>query len=48
MSQIATALQDPSSSVAKSVNATAGAFVKQLCTLTGDKPANVCSAFAKT
>jgi hypothetical protein len=45
MSQIAAAMHDPSSDVAKAVNATAGAFVQRLCSLTGNKPANVCRAF---
>ena len=45
MSQIAAAMHDPGSDVAKAVNATAGAFVKRLCSLTGNKPANVCRAF---
>ncbi len=45
MSQIAAAMHDPGSDVAKAVNATAGAFVARLCSLTGNKPANVCRAF---
>lgn len=42
--QIADALSDPSSPVAKAVVAAANRITAQLCTLTGNQPAAVCSA----
>ncbi|HVU73035.1 MAG TPA: DUF929 family protein [Mycobacteriales bacterium] len=46
--QIAQALSDPSSPVAKAVIAVANRITAQLCTLTGNQPANVCSASGVT
>jgi thiol-disulfide isomerase/thioredoxin len=46
--QIAAALADPDSSIAKSVDGTANYITAALCTLTGNKPATVCSSTGVT
>lgn len=42
MSQIATALHDPTSSIAQAVDGAANGLTATLCSVTGDKPAAVC------
>jgi hypothetical protein len=42
--QIATALSDPSSPIAKGVDGTANVITAALCAITGGKPGNVCTA----
>lgn len=42
--EIATAMHDPSSDVAKAVDGSANAITAAVCKLTDNKPANVCSA----
>jgi len=42
--QVATAMHDPSSDVAKAVDGTANSITAAVCKLTDDKPANVCTA----
>lgn len=42
--QIAAALQDPTSDIAKAVDGTANVITAALCQLTKDQPANVCSS----
>lgn len=44
--QVAAALSDPNSDIAKAVDGTANAFTAQLCKLTGGQPAAVCSSAA--
>jgi hypothetical protein len=44
--QIAAAVNDPSSDIARAVNGTANAMTALLCTLTGNQPAQVCSGTA--
>lgn len=46
--QVASALSDPSSPVAKAILGTANAFTAQLCKLTGGQPGNVCTSSAVT
>jgi hypothetical protein len=46
--QIAAALKDPSSPVAKAVDGTANVYTAALCTLTGNKPGNVCTSTGVT
>ncbi|WP_327009276.1 DUF929 domain-containing protein [Dactylosporangium sp. NBC_01737] len=46
--QVATALSDPGSPVAKAVNGNANAITAVLCKLTAGKPANVCTTPAVT
>jgi hypothetical protein len=46
--QIAAALSNPSSPVAQAVGGSANAITAALCTLTGDKPAAVCTSSAVT
>ena len=46
--QIASALSDPSSPIAKAVDASANALTASVCTLTGNKPANVCTSSGVT
>lgn len=46
--QIASALSDPSSPIAKGVNGSANALTAALCNLTGQQPSNVCSSKAVT
>lgn len=42
-SQIATALHDPSSTLAKSINGSANYLTAAICTLTGNQPASACT-----
>lgn len=42
--QIAAALKDPNSQVAQAIVGSANVLTAKLCTLTGDKPANVCTS----
>ncbi len=42
--QIAEALSDPSSAIAKAIVGTANVYTAALCELTGDKPADVCTS----
>ena len=44
--QVADALSDPNSAIAKAVGGTANAFTAQLCKLTNNQPADVCSSAA--
>jgi thiol-disulfide isomerase/thioredoxin len=44
--QVAAALSDPKSNIAKAVGGAANAFTAQLCKLTGNQPSNVCSSAA--
>ena len=44
--QVADALQDPNSDIAKAVGGAANAFTAQLCKLTNNQPADVCSSAA--
>jgi thiol-disulfide isomerase/thioredoxin len=44
MEQIAAALSDPTTDIAKAVDGAANIFTATLCTLTNDQPANVCTA----
>jgi hypothetical protein len=46
--QVADALKDPNSDVAKAILGTANAFTNELCKLTNGQPANVCSTAAAT
>ena len=46
--QVAAALSDSGSAVAKAVNGNANAITAVLCKLTGGKPANVCTTPAAT
>ena len=46
--QVADALKDPNSDVAKAILGTANAFTNELCKLTNGQPANVCSTSAAT
>ena len=46
--QIAAALSDASSPIAKSVDGTANVITAAICTLTGDKPGNVCTSAGVT
>ncbi len=46
--QVAAALQNPSSAVAKDVNAAANTLTAAICKVTGDKPATVCTSPAVT
>ena len=48
MAQIATAIEDPTTDVSKSVLGTANGMTAALCKQTGGKPANVCSSPAVT
>ena len=43
-SQIASAMQDPSSLIARDVNGAANYFTAAICQVTGNRPASVCSA----
>jgi hypothetical protein len=43
-SQIATDLHVPSSAVAKGANGSANLFTAAICKITGNAPANVCTA----
>ena len=47
-SQIAAALSDPNSAVAKGVNGSANVLTAALCNLTGQQPSSVCSSKAVT
>lgn len=42
--QVAAALSDPNSDIAKAVGGTANAFTAQLCKMTNNQPANVCTS----
>jgi len=42
--QIASAVQDPSSPIAKDVNGTANYLTAAICRVTGNRPSSVCSA----
>jgi thiol-disulfide isomerase/thioredoxin len=44
--QVADALQDPNSDIAKAVGGAANAFTAQLCKLTNNQPADICSSAA--
>jgi hypothetical protein len=44
--QVAAALSDPNSDIAKAVGGTANAFTAEICKLTGNQPSNVCSSAA--
>ena len=44
--QVADALSDPNSDIAKAVGGAANAFTAQLCKLTNNQPADVCSSAA--
>jgi hypothetical protein len=44
MEQIAAALSDPNSDIAKSIDGAANLFTAGLCQLTNNQPANVCTA----
>lgn len=46
--QVAAALADPSSDIAKAVLGNANQFTAQICALTNNKPANVCTSTAAT
>ena len=46
--QVASALSDPSSPIAKAILGTANAFTAQLCKLTGGQPGNVCTSSGVT
>jgi hypothetical protein len=46
--EVAAAMQDPSTAIAKAVNGTANAITAQLCGLTAGLPANVCTSKAVT
>jgi thiol-disulfide isomerase/thioredoxin len=46
--QVADALKDPNSDVAKAILGTANAFTNELCKLTNGQPGNVCSTTAAT
>jgi hypothetical protein len=46
--QVAKALHDPSSDIAKSVNGSANLFTAAICKTTGDKPTAVCSSSGVT
>ena len=43
-SQIASAMQDPSSPIARDVVGAANYFTAAICQVTGNRPASVCSA----
>jgi len=45
MSEISAAVADPTSKIGEQVLASAGLFTQQICQLTGNQPAAVCSAF---
>ena len=47
-SQVAAAMQNPSTSVAKDVNAAANTLTAAICKATGGKPGNVCTSAAAT
>jgi len=47
-SQIATALKDPTSPIAQSVNGAANYITGAICQMTNDQPASVCNAAAVT
>ena len=42
-SQIATALKDPTSSIAKAIDGTANYITAAICQLTGNQPASACT-----
>jgi thiol-disulfide isomerase/thioredoxin len=44
--QVADALADPTTDIAKAIGGTANAFTAQICKLTNNQPANVCSTAA--
>jgi thiol-disulfide isomerase/thioredoxin len=46
--QVADALKDPNSDVAKAILGTANAFTNEICKLTNGQPGNVCSSAAAT
>ena len=46
-SQIATALKDPTSPIAKAVDGAANYLTATICTLTGNQPATACTPVVK-